>query len=192
MFTTEGRELSMFKKLVNYRKMNQMQKLLTNPDEVERLMSLKHLDIPIAKDYGPTVTKNLSPLNEQKFRKNLQTYNTIIGGLFGDRVLDESNFLGGTTRRESPKKRTVERLKGIKPTIEFQQENIKPTISKPVSQGLPSPNVNIFKAGTLTPKVTSAPAAPALQGQPQAPTNNITNIPQAQLDKYSTLFGKVV
>ena len=191
MFTPEGRVFTMVKKVIGWRKMNQMQKLLTNPDEVERLMSLKHLDIPVAKDYGPTVTKNLSPLDEQKFRKNVQAYNAIVGGLFGDSI-DQNDYFGKAPRREEPRKKTVERLRGMKPTIEFQQENIKPTISKPISQGPTSPNVDIFKAGTPAPKVASAPAAPAAQGQPQAPTNNLTSIPQDQLNKYSTLFGPVV
>jgi len=192
MFTTEGRMLTLAKKAVGWRKMNQMQKLITNPEEVERLMSLKNLDIPVAKDYGPTVTKNLSPINEQKFRKNLNAYNAIIGGLFGDSI-DQNNYLGGTTRREGPKKTTVERLRGIKPTIEFQQQNIKPTVPKPVSQTPTSPNINIFKSGTPTATpVASAPAVPTTQGQPQAPASNITSIPQDQLNKYSTLFGPIV
>jgi len=71
-------------------------------------------------------------------------------------------------------KKQQEQLK--QPTI--QQKPAAPIYKSPVSQGVTSPNVNMFAANT--------------QAQGQSPTAGLTNIPQDQLNKYSTLFGKVV
>ena len=58
-----------------------------------------------------------------------------------------------------------------------------------ISEGPTTPNVNMFAANTQAQTPSGQVQAPqALQGQP----SNFTNIPQDQLNKYTTLFGKVV
>jgi len=64
-----------------------------------------------------------------------------------------------------------------------QPQAATPTPSAPIAQNPTSPNVNMFAANTQ---------AQTPSGQVQSPTGNFTNIPQDQLSKYSTLFGKVV
>ena len=66
-----------------------------------------------------------------------------------------------------------------------QPQSAMPT-AKPVAQGPTSPNVNMFAANPQA-------QTPSAQVQaPQGQTGGFTNIPQDQLNKYSTLFGKVV
>jgi hypothetical protein len=60
-----------------------------------------------------------------------------------------------------------------------------------------SPNTNIFAANTpgtpMTTGVTPTTQSADNTAMASAPTTGgITNIPQAQLDKYSNLFGPVV
>jgi len=206
MFTEEGRIYTMAKKIVNWRKLNQMQKIITNPKEVEKLLSLKNLEIPVPKDYGPTLAANIkkySSGDEKTLKANVDLYNTTIAQLFGDKAVDESNFFEGTTRKEGPKtskepnriKRLNERMRNVKPTIEYElPKNITPV--KPVSQAPTQPKVNMFASNTPGTPVTTGVAPteqPANNAMASIPTaGGLTNIPQDQLNKYNTLFGPLV
>ena len=68
---------------------------------------------------------------------------------------------------------------------EKEKQKLKPISATmpPVSQSITQPQVNMFSAN---------PQAQTPSEQLQSPVNNFTNIPQEQLNKYSTLFGKVV
>ena len=82
-------------------------------------------------------------------------------------------------RPTSKKPIPVNQLKQVQP------QSAVPTTA-PVAQAPTSPNVNMFAANQQA--QTPSGQAQMPQGQP----NSFTNIPQNQLDKYSTLFGKVV
>ena len=62
-----------------------------------------------------------------------------------------------------------------------QSQVTMPTPSTPIAQGPTTPNVNMFAGNTQQ-----------AQGQGQQQNQGFTNIPQEQLNKYNTLFGKVV
>jgi hypothetical protein len=67
-----------------------------------------------------------------------------------------------------------------------KQKSKPPTTMSPISQAVTQPQVNMFAANQQAQTPSGQVQTP--QGQP----NSFTNIPQNQLDKYSTLFGKVV
>jgi hypothetical protein len=70
---------------------------------------------------------------------------------------------------------------------EREKQKSKPyTPMPPISQAVTQPQVNMFAANQQAQTPSGQVQTP--QGQP----SNFTNIPQNQLDKYSTLFGKVV
>ena len=77
-----------------------------------------------------------------------------------------------------------------------QPRSKAPIAPVPVAEAPAAPDTNIFAANTPNTPITTG-VAPA--GQPtnnttvSAPnTGGLTNIPQEQLDKYTSLFGKVV
>jgi hypothetical protein len=112
--------------------------------------------------------------------KNYDLYNSIVYGLFGTQFSPETL---------QPEKTSIKKMEGVPSSIKFKEEPVK-KINKPISQAPVSPNVNLFKANATTTTPVPVAATPSPQGQ--SPTAGLTNIPQDQLNKYSTLFGKVV
>jgi len=66
---------------------------------------------------------------------------------------------------------------------EKRKLNKSPVSMAPIPSSATQPQVNMFAANTQ---------AQTPSGQLMSPTNNLTNIPQEQLNKYSTLFGPLV
>jgi len=94
---------------------------------------------------------------------------------------EENNYIqqqinqGPTPKKQAP----INQLMQTQPKAAMPM----PTQTAPIAQSPTTPNVNMFAANQQ---------AQTPSGQVQSPTGNFTNIPQDQLSKYSTLFGKVV
>ena len=167
MFTLEGRIFTSAQKIFNYRLMDRMNTIITDPKALEKLLSLK--DVPT---------------------KNYDLYNSIVYGLFGTQFSPETL---------QPKKESIRKMEGIPSDVKFktQPRSQAPVTTSPVAEMPASPNTNIFAANTPGTPITTG-ITPTTQpvdntAMASAPTTGgITNIPQAQLDKYSNLFGPVV
>ena len=167
MFTLEGRIFTSAQKIFNYRLMDRMNTIITDPKSLENLLSLKNV---------PT--------------KNYDLYNSIVYGLFGTQFSPETL---------QPKKESIRKMEGIPSDVKFktQPRSQAPVTTSPVAEAPASPNTNIFAANTpgtpMTTGVTPTTQPVDNTTMASAPTTGgITNIPQAQLDKYSNLFGPVV
>jgi len=166
MFTLEGRIFTSAQKLLNYRLMDRMNSIITDPKALETLLSLKNV---------PT--------------KNYDLYNSIVYGLFG------TQFSPETLQPQKESIRKMESVPSdVK--LKTQPRPKTPVAPVPVSEAPAAPNTNIFAAGTPGTPVTTgvAPTAqPTDNIVASAPaTGGLTSIPQEQLNKYSTLFGPVV
>jgi hypothetical protein len=107
----------------------------------------------------------------------------LAGKLTSDGLMsaEENNSIqqqlnqGPTSKKPIP----VNQLKQVQP------QSAMPTTA-PIAQAPTIPNVNMFAANQQA-------QTPSGQVQtPQGQNGGFTNIPQDQLNKYSTLFGKVV
>jgi hypothetical protein len=102
--------------------------------------------------------------------------------------------IGGIMANSDPESRTLmQNTLGVigdatDKILKTEKQKAKPASApiSPISQTVTQPQVNMFAANTQAQTPSGQVQAP--QGQ----TSNFTNIPQNQLDKYSTLFGKVV
>lgn len=167
MFTLEGRIFTSAQKIFNYRLMDRMNSIITDPKSLENLLALKNV---------PT--------------KNYDLYNSIVYGLFGTQFSPETL---------QPKKESIRKMEGIPSDVKFktQPRSQAPVTTSPVAEMLASPNTNIFAANTPNTPITTGvtPTAQPVDNTTMASaptTGGITNIPQAQLDKYSNLFGPIV
>ena len=167
MFTLEGRIFTSAQKILNYRLMDRMNTIITDPKALETLLSLKNV---------PT--------------KNYDLYNSIVYGLFGTQFSPETL---------QPQKQSIRKMEGIPSDVKLktQPRPKAPVAPVPVSETPAAPNTNIFAANTPNTPITTG-VAPTTQptdntAMASAPnTGGLTNIPQEQLNKYSTLFGPVV
>ena len=166
MFTLEGRIFTSAQKIFNYRLMDRMNTIITDPKSLENLLALKNV---------PT--------------KNYDLYNSIVYGLFGTQFSPETL---------QPKKESIRKMESVPSDVKFktQPRSQAPVTTSPVAEAPAAPNTNIFAAGTPgTPMTTGVTptAQPTDNMVASAPnTGGLTNIPQEQLNKYSTLFGPVV
>jgi hypothetical protein len=166
MFTLEGRIFTSAQKILNYRLMDRMNSIITDPKALETLLSLKNV---------PT--------------KNYDLYNSIVYGLFGTQFSPETL---------QPQKESIRKMENVPSDVKLktQPRPKAPVAPVPVSEAPTTPNTNIFAANTPNTPITTGvtPAAqPTGTTVASAPaTGGLTNIPQEQLDKYSTLFGPVV
>jgi hypothetical protein len=166
MFTWEGRLFTSGQKILNYRLMNRMNDIITDPKALEKLLSLK--DVPT---------------------KNYDLYNSIVYGLFG------TQFSPETLQPKKESIRKMESVPSdVK--FKTQPRPKTPVAPVPVSEAPAAPNTNIFAANTPNTPITTGVAPttqPVDNTMASAPnTGGLTNIPQDQLNKYNTLFGPVV
>jgi hypothetical protein len=167
MFTLEGRLFTSGQKFLNYRLMDRMNDILTDPKALETLLSLKNV---------PT--------------KNYDLYNSIVYGLFG------TQFSPETLQPKKESIRKMENVPSdVK--FKTQPRPKAPVAPVPVSEAPAAPKTNIFAAGTPNTPVTTGvtPTTQPVDNTTVASTTNtggLTNIPQDQLNKYNTLFGPVV
>jgi len=170
MFTWEGRLFTSGQKILNYRLMNRMNDILTDPKALEKLLSLK--DVPT---------------------KNYDLYNSIVYGLFGTQFSPETL----QPKKESIRKMESVPSDVKFKTQPRPKAPVTPVAPVPVSEAPAAPNTNIFAANTPNTPITTG-VAPTTQPtgnttMATAPnTGGLTNIPQDQLNKYNTLFGPVV
>ena len=167
MFTWEGRLFTSGQKILNYRLMERMNNILTDPKALENLLSLKNV---------PT--------------KNYDLYNSIVYGLFG------TQFSPETLQPKKESIRKMENVPSdVK--LKTQPRPKAPVAPVPVSEAPAAPSTNIFAANTpntpITTGVTPTTQPTDNTTMATAPnTGGLTNIPQDQLNKYNTLFGPVV
>jgi hypothetical protein len=164
-FTFAGRVFTGTKKLVTNSINKQMGDIILNPAALDDLMKLK----------------NVSP-------KNTTRRDAILAKVFQYGIQDVS-----PDQEFSPSMINIINKKG--PTIDIEKRS-QAAPTQEIAEGPTSPVTNIFAANTPNTPMTTG-VAPTEQ-----PTNNtmasmpntggITNIPQAQLDKYSNLFGPLV
>jgi hypothetical protein len=170
MFTLEGRLFTSAQKIFNYRLMDRMNTIITDPKALETLLSLKNV---------PT--------------KNYDLYNSIVYGLFGTQFSPETL----QPKKESIRKMESVPSDVKFKTQPRPKAPVTPVAPVPVSEAPAAPNTNIFAANTPNTPITTG-VAPTTQPVDNttvasAPnTGGLTNIPQDQLNKYNTLFGPVV
>jgi hypothetical protein len=164
-FTFAGRVFTGAKKLVSNSINKQMGDIILNPAALDDLMKLK--------DVAP---------------KNTAKRDVILSKVFQYGIQDVS-----PDQEFSPSMINIINKKG--PTINLEKRS-QTVPTQEIAEGPTSPVTNIFAANTPNTPITTG-VAPTEQ-----PTNNtmasmpntggITNIPQEQLNKYSTLFGPIV
>ena len=99
MFTKEGRVVTMAQKFINYAKLDRMKNILTNPEYVDNLIKMNDIKLPKYIDYGTTLQtpsstltygpfKFNTPLDQQKWMKQISLYNQMGTQLFGMKLID--------------------------------------------------------------------------------------------------------
>ena len=165
-FTFAGRVFTGTKKLVTNSINKQMGDIILNPAALDDLMKLK----------------NVSP-------KNTTRRDAILAKVFQYGIQDVS-----PDQEFSPSMINIINKKG--PTIDIEKRS-QAAPTQEIAEGPTSPVTNIFAANTPNTPITTG-VTPTTQSvdntaMASAPTTGgITNIPQAQLDKYSNLFGPLV
>jgi hypothetical protein len=118
MFTLEGRIFTSLQKFFNYRLMDRMNNIITDPKALESLLSLKNV---------PT--------------KNYDLYNSIVYGLFG------TQFSPETLQPKKESIRKMEGIPSdVK--FKTQPRSQAPVTTSPVAEVPAAPNTNIFAADT--------------------------------------------
>lgn len=127
------------------------------------------------------------------FLKWLSTGVKLAGNKGVNGYIENLGKIGGIMANSDPESRTLMKNtlgvlgnaadKILSTEREKRKLNKSPISMAPIPTSATQPQVNMFAAN---------PQAQTPSGQLQSPINNITSIPQEQLDKYTSLFGKVV